>query len=100
ACEVFDLPPPRPGVPSLAGSAKSALEKEMIQAGFTAVRVDEMTMTLELPSAEDCAQYLMDVAPEFAARFADESSKQQKEYRRRLREKLQPYVTVDGSVRV
>jgi ubiquinone/menaquinone biosynthesis C-methylase UbiE len=100
AREIFDLPSARLGVPALSGSAKNALEKEMIHAGFTDVRVEEMTLTLELPSAEDCTQYLMDVSPEFATLLSDKSSGQQEEYRQRLAEKLRPYVMVDGSVRV
>jgi ubiquinone/menaquinone biosynthesis C-methylase UbiE len=100
AREIFDLPSPLPEVPSLPGTAKSALEKEMVQAGFTDVRGEEMAMILELPSIEDCAQYLMDVSPEFAALLSDKSSGQQKEFRQRLAEKLRQYVMMDGSVRV
>jgi hypothetical protein len=59
-----------------------------------------MTMTLELPSAEDCTQYLMDVSPEFATLLADKSPAQQEEFRQRLAEKLRQYVMPDGSVRV
>lgn len=100
AREMFDLPPPRPGDPSLSGSVENALEKEMIQAGFSDVRVEEMTLTLELPSTEDCTQYLMDVSPVLAALLSDKSSGQQTEYRQRLAEKLRQYVTFDGSVRI
>lgn len=100
AREIFDLPSARTGVPSLSASAKNALEKEMIHAGFTDVRVEEMTLILELPSAEDCTQYLMDVSPEFAALLSGRSSGQREEYRQRLAGKLRPYVMVDGSVRV
>lgn len=100
AREIFDLPSAPPEAPSLSTSAKNALEKEMIHAGFSDVRVEEMTLTLELPSAEDCTQYLMDVSPEFSALFSDKSSGQREEYRQRLAEKLRPYVMVDGSVRL
>jgi ubiquinone/menaquinone biosynthesis C-methylase UbiE len=100
ARELFDLSPVQPVVPSPRGSAGDALEKTMIHAGFTDVRVERMTLTLALPSADDCTQYLMDVSPEFAALLSDKSSGQRDEFRRRLANKLQPYVTVDGSVRV
>jgi enediyne biosynthesis protein CalE5 len=100
AREMFDLPLPRPGDPSPSGSAENALAKEMVQAGFSDVRVEEMTLTLELPSTEDCTQYLMDVSPVLAALLSDKSSGQQADYRQRLAEKLQQYVTVDGSVRI
>jgi hypothetical protein len=42
----------------------------------------------------------MDVSPEFAALLSDKSSAQREAYRRRLANKLQPYVMADGSVRV
>ncbi len=100
AREMFDLPSPRPGDPSLSGSAQNAVEKEMIHAGFTDVRVEEMALTLEFPSTEGCTEYLMDVSPELVALIADKSSGQQAEFRQRLAEKLRQYVIVDGSVRV
>lgn len=73
--------------------------KEMIHAGFTDVRVEEMALSLEFPSAEDCTQYLMDVSPEFAALLSDKAG-QLAEYRQRLAEKLRQYVIGDGSVRI
>jgi ubiquinone/menaquinone biosynthesis C-methylase UbiE len=100
ARELFDLPSAPRADPSLSGSAKDALEKEMIEAGFADVRVEEMTLILELPSAEDCTQYLMDVSPEFAGLLSDKSSGQREEFRLRLAERLRPFVTVDGGVRV
>jgi ubiquinone/menaquinone biosynthesis C-methylase UbiE len=100
AREMFELPSPRPEAPSLPGSAGDALEKEMIQAGFTDVRTEEMTLTLEFPSTEDCTQYLMDVSPELAALFSDSSSGQRADYRQRLAENLGQFVMVDGSVRI
>jgi hypothetical protein len=72
----------------------------MIHAGFTDVRVEEMTLILELPSTEDCTQYLMDVSPDFAVLLSDKSSGQHAEYRQRLAEKLRQYMIVGGSVRV
>jgi hypothetical protein len=100
AREIFDLPSAQPGAASQSGSAGNALEKEMIHAGFTNVRIEEMTLTLELPSANDCTQYLMDVSPEFATLLSSKPPEQQAEYRQGLAEKLRPYVMVDGSVRV
>ena len=92
AQEMFDLPSPRPG--------EEALEKDMVHAGFSDVRVEEMTLTLEWPSTEDCTQYLMDVSPVLAALLSDKPSGQQAEYRQRLAEKLRQYLTNDGIVRI
>jgi len=97
AREMFDLPPPPPEAPS---PARNELEQEMIDAGFADVHAEEMALTLEFPSTEECTQYLMDVSPELAALFSDKSSGQQADYRQRLAEKLGQYVMVDGSVRI
>lgn len=100
AREMFDPPSSRPEAPSPPGSAGDALEKDMIRAGFADVRVEEMALALEFPSAEDCTRYLTDVSPELAALLAGKSSGQQAEYRRRLAGKLRQYVAVDGGVRI
>jgi hypothetical protein len=72
----------------------------MIHAGFTDVRAEEMTVTLELPSTEAFAQYLMDVSPVLAALLTDQPSRRQAEYRQRLAERFGRYATVDGSFRI
>lgn len=94
AQEMFDMPSPEPSPP------ENALEKEMIDAGFSDVRTEEVALTLAFASTDDCTQYLMDVSPGFASLFSDKSSGRQAEYRRRLAEKLQQYVTADGGVRI
>ncbi|QDH70342.1 class I SAM-dependent methyltransferase [Marilutibacter alkalisoli] len=100
AREVFDLPAPRPQVPSLPGSAEDALEKMMIHAGFADVRTERIRLTLEWASTDECTQYVLDVSPELAALFLDRPSGQQVEYRQRLAERLRPYVIADGGVRI
>lgn len=94
AREMFDMPSPEPSPP------ENALETEMIDAGFSDVRTEEVTLTLAFASTDDCTQYLMDVSPGFASLLSDKSSGRQAEYRRRLAEKLQQYVTADGGVRI
>lgn len=102
AREMFDLPSPRPEEPSpfLSASVAEAVEAALVRAGFSDVRMEAMTLTLEFASAEDCTQYLTDVSPVFADLLSDKSSGQQVEYGRRLAGKLQQYVTADGSVRI
>lgn len=94
AREMFDMPSPEPSPP------ENALETEMIDAGFSDVRTEEVTLTLAFASTDDCTQYLMDVSPVFASLLSNKSSERQAEYRRRLAEKLQQYVTADGGVRI
>ncbi|NZA27806.1 methyltransferase domain-containing protein [Luteimonas sp. SJ-92] len=100
AIETFDLPPPsEPAVPA-SGSAEAALAQQLVLAGFTDVRVEEVALTLEFRSADDCTQYLMDVSPQFSALLLGRTSTELAEYRQRLGDRLRQYTTADGSVRV
>lgn len=96
AREMFDMPSVRP----LEPSPPENTWEELIRAGFSDVRVEEVTLTLEFASTNDCTQYLVDVSPVFAALLSDKSSAEQAVFRRRLAGKLQHYVTADGSVRI
>jgi ubiquinone/menaquinone biosynthesis C-methylase UbiE len=100
AREMFDLTSPHPEAPPVSGSAKSALEEDLIHVGFRNVRIEEMTLTLDFPSTEACTQYLVDVSPDLAALLSDKSVEQQGAYRQSLAETLQRYVFADGSVRI
>jgi ubiquinone/menaquinone biosynthesis C-methylase UbiE len=100
AREMFDSSSFREEPPAPPESARKALEGEMIRAGFRNVRIEEMTLALHFPTAEDCIQYLVDVSPEFAALLSARSSGEQAEYRHSLAEKLRPFVTTDGSIRI
>ena len=97
AQELFDLPS-RPGPPP--ESVRNALGAQMVHAGFTDVRLEEMTMILELPSPEDCAQYLADVSPEFLALLSGKAPGKRAEFRQRLADALQQHTAEDGRVRV
>lgn len=99
AQEMFPLASPRPESPPRFELAERALERMMIHAGFTDVRAEKMTVTLELPSAEAFTQYLMDVSPVLAALLADQPSRRQTEYRQRVAEEFLRYARVDGSFR-
>lgn len=96
AQELFDMPadvePPCP--------PEDGLGKQMTCAGFSDVRLEEMTLTLSFASADDCISYLLDVSPDFAALLSGKGPSQQAEYRHRLAEKVRRYMTTDGSVRI
>jgi ubiquinone/menaquinone biosynthesis C-methylase UbiE len=100
AREMFDSPSPPQEASTMPGSARKALEEEMIHAGFRHVRVEEMKMALGFPTTEDCIQYLMDVSPELAALLSARSSGEQAEYRRSVADKLRQFVATDGSIRI
>lgn len=100
AREMFDLPSPEAEGPSSSEPVEHALAKELMHAGFSDVRTEALTLTLEFASTEDCTQYLTDVSPVFADLLSGKSAVQQAEYRHRLAGKLQQYVTAEGGVRI
>lgn len=100
AGEMFSSPSPQYESPVLAGSARRALEEEMVRAGFRDISAEEMTLALDFATTGDCIQYLLDVSPELAALLSARSSAEQAEYRHRLADALRPFVATDGGVRI
>ena len=97
ACKMFDVPS---GCAREPTPPERSLEQELIHAGFSDIRVEQRTLTLEFASTDDCTRYLMDVSPVFATLLSDKSPGQLAEYRHRLAAALRQYVTADGSVRI
>jgi SAM-dependent methyltransferase len=81
-------------------SESGTLAADLSRAGYRDVRSQEMELTLEFPSAEDCIQYLCDVSPDLTALLSDKSREQTAVFRRRLADGLQAYTMADGRVRV
>src|SRR5687768_4991755 len=52
ARDMFDSPSPPQEAPALPGSARKALEEEMTRARFRDIRVEELTLALDFPTAE------------------------------------------------
>jgi SAM-dependent methyltransferase len=98
AQEMFHSAPPRPEPPPEI--PEDALESIMIRAGFTDVRSEKLTVTLELASTEAFTQYLVDVSPVVAALLSDQPPKRQMEYQHRLAQEFRRYAVVDKSFRV
>lgn len=98
AQEMFDSAPPRPD--STHEVPEESLESVMIRAGFTDVRAEKLTVTLELASTEAFTQYIADVSPIVATLISDQPALQQAEYQQLLAQKLRRYAEVDGSFRV
>jgi ubiquinone/menaquinone biosynthesis C-methylase UbiE len=98
AQEMFHSAPPRPE--PLFELPEDTLESVMIRAGFTDVRAEKLTVTLELVSTEAFTEYLVDVSPVVAALLSDQPPMRQKEYQYLLAKELRRYAAVDGSFRV
>lgn len=100
ARDMFDQPAPQAQAPPRPGSVEDALAKAMTHAGFADVRTERRGLTLEWACADACTQYVLDVSPDLMALFLDRPSAQRVEYRRRLADRLGPYLTADGRVRI
>lgn len=98
AQEMFHAVPPRQEPPTEV--PEDALESVMIRAGFTDVRAEKLTVTLELASAEAFTQYLVDLSPVVAALLSDQPPRRQTEYQHRLAQEFRRYAAVDGSFRI
>lgn len=81
-------------------SAAENLAQEMRDAGFTRVMTEPMRLTLTFAAPEDCARYLAEVSPDVVALLRDRSPAQQAEYRRRVSDGVQLFVSPDGHVRI
>jgi len=95
---MFHSAPSRPESPPKV--PEDALENVMIRAGFTDVRAEKLTVTLELASTEAFTQYLVDVSPVVAALLSDQPPKRQMEYQHRLAQEFRRYAAVDESFRI
>jgi ubiquinone/menaquinone biosynthesis C-methylase UbiE len=97
AQEMFHSAPHKPEPPP---EVTEELESAMARAGFADVRVEKLTVTLELASTEAFTQYLVDVSPAVAALLFDQPRMRQKEYQYLLTQELRRYAAADGSFRV
>lgn len=98
AQEMFHSTPPQSESPPKV--PEDALESVLIRAGFTDVRAEKLTVTLELASTEAFTQYLVDVSPVVAALLSDQPPKRQMEYRQRLAQELRRYAAADDTFHV
>lgn len=98
ARNVFRLPPPPAGMPSIFGLAEGILEQAMNQAGFVKVHAEPLRCVLELPSAEAFKQLLRDVNVPLVNILNMQPEEGQAEYWRVFTVALQKYVTADGSI--
>jgi ubiquinone/menaquinone biosynthesis C-methylase UbiE len=98
AQEMFHSAPPRPEPPPEV--PEDTVESVMVRAGFSDVRTEKLTVTLELASTEAFTEYLVDVSPAVAALLSDQPPLRQKEYQSLLAQELRRYAAVDGRFRV
>lgn len=98
AQKMFHSAPPRPEPPPQV--REDALESVMIRAGFTDVRAEKLTVTLEFASTEAFTEYLVDVSPVVAASLSGQPPKRQMEYQHRLAQEFRRYAAGDEMFRI
>lgn len=77
---MFEVPSPPPGVPNpFALADTSILERGLADAGFTDVRIEPITVTIEFPSAAEYTDFLRDIAPPVRAMLASQPEEKQAE---------------------
>lgn len=88
------LPHTQPG----PGSVAAALRADMLHAGFRHIHTENVALTLEFASTEDCTSYLRDVSPDLTTALSTLSSTQLALFNTRLAQHLQPFRRTGGTV--
>lgn len=97
--QMFQVPPPLPGAPTLSGLAEGVLEDKMAQVGFTNIQTEEVIVNFEFSSGGEYAQLMKDLSAPLIAMLVKQSSKQQAKYWQTLEETaIQKYTTPSGGV--
>ena len=98
---MFQPPPPPAGAPGpFALADPSVLEKGLADAGFTDIRTERMTVTMEFPSAEGYTDFLRDIAPPVRAMLAGQPEEKQAEAWRAIADAAGQFAGEDGVVRM
>jgi ubiquinone/menaquinone biosynthesis C-methylase UbiE len=99
--QMFQVPPPPPGTPTMSGLAEGVIEDKMARVGFTDIRTEEVTLDFEFSSAGEYVQLMKDVAAPMRAMLAERSPEQQAEFWQTLEQTAaQKYSTPSGGVRL
>ncbi len=98
---MFQLPPPPPGMPGPFGLADAAaLEKAFTSAGFADVQSEGVTMTVEFPSATVYTDFLRDIAPPIRALLLNQPEERQAEAWQAISNAAGQFSNSDGVVRI
>lgn len=100
AREMFNLPPPPPGAPTIFGLAENALEQAMEKTGFSDVHAEPLSVIFEFSSPVTFIQYYKDTAAPVVALLKDKTAVQQDEFWKKLSEAAAQYALRDGSLSI
>ena len=96
---MFQPPPPPAGTPGpFALADTSALEKALADAGFSDIRIERMTVTIEFPSASVYTDFIQDVVAPVRAMLASQPEEKQAEAWRAIADAAGQFAGADGVV--
>lgn len=74
--EMFQVPPPPPGTPTVSGLADGVIEEKMAKAGFKNIQTVSLTLNFEMEAADDYVQLMKDIAAPLNAMLANQTPEQ------------------------
>ena len=100
AQEMFELPPPPPGTPTLFGLAQGNLEQAMEKAGFTNIHSETLTVTTDFASVEELCSYLRDIAAPIMALLANQTVEKQAQFWDAFSDAARTYANENGQIQI
>jgi len=99
--KALEMPPPPEGAPGIFSlSAPGSIEDVFETAGFSDVLTEEMTVIIELPSADTFVEMFRDTARAVTTMVAEQPAKQQEIIWGQVTAGIQQFATDEGSIRL
>jgi ubiquinone/menaquinone biosynthesis C-methylase UbiE len=97
--EMFDLPHPPSGTPTVDGLSGGVIEEKMAEAAFKNIRTKEITVSFEFSTAKEYTELMKGIAAPLKMMLTKQSPEQQAEYWQTLEEATAREYSIDsGSV--
>jgi len=100
AQQMFQMPAPPAGTPSVFGLAEGRLEEAMAQAGFRRVRSEPLQVVFRFQSATAFIEFAKDLSAPLLAVLVNQPAERQSEYWVKLVAAAQQYASEDGRLRI
>ena len=99
ATQMFDIPRPTPGVPSLFTlSPPGVLEQAFTASGFANVQAQEARVEIEFPSGEAYTEFVLDTAAALTAMLERQPADRQREFRQSLAQAARQQAAASGPI--
>ena len=99
--KALEMPPPPEGAPGIFSlSAPGSIEDVFKTAGFSDVHTEEMTVIIELPSAETFVEMFRDTAGAVTTMVAEQPAQMQEEIWGQVTAGIRRFATDEGSIRL